>query len=199
MTVGVLGGGQLGRMLALAGYPLGLRFRFFEPAEESCVDALGERPLVLVRLRITQIDARGYRTAVSTPVLVRGDERWRGLQWREEVSFSARLRMERAMPWFVSLFGQDTLDLLELGLGGPLSGDRLAEAIAGASGSEVPVGELDITMYRDDLRPGPARALLPTEIPAGAIHDNVVVLVAALLCGGRTLRAATATNSERRN
>lgn len=31
--------------------------------------------------------------------------------------------------WFVSLFGQDTLDLLELGLGGPLSGDRLAEAI----------------------------------------------------------------------
>lgn len=31
--------------------------------------------------------------------------------------------------WFVPLFGQDTLDLLELGLGGPLSGDRLAEAI----------------------------------------------------------------------
>ncbi|MEZ0381624.1 NADPH-dependent L-lysine N(6)-monooxygenase MbtG [Mycobacterium sp. pW045] len=31
--------------------------------------------------------------------------------------------------WFVSLFGQDTLDLLELGLGGPLSGDRLAEAV----------------------------------------------------------------------
>ncbi|OBY31438.1 NADPH-dependent L-lysine N(6)-monooxygenase MbtG [Mycolicibacter kumamotonensis] len=31
--------------------------------------------------------------------------------------------------WFTSLFGQDTLDLLELGLGGPLSGDRLAEAI----------------------------------------------------------------------
>jgi len=31
--------------------------------------------------------------------------------------------------WFTSLFGQDTLDLLELGLGGPLSGERLAEAI----------------------------------------------------------------------
>lgn len=64
-------------------------------AEPIVVDALGERPLVLVRLRITQIDARGYRTAVSTPVLVRGDERWRGLQWREEVSFSARLREAR--------------------------------------------------------------------------------------------------------
>ncbi|MEO8816156.1 MAG: NADPH-dependent L-lysine N(6)-monooxygenase MbtG [Mycobacterium sp.] len=31
--------------------------------------------------------------------------------------------------WFVSLFGQDTLDLLELGLAGPLTGDRLAESI----------------------------------------------------------------------
>ena len=31
--VGILGAGQLGRMLALAGYPLGLRFRLFDPAE----------------------------------------------------------------------------------------------------------------------------------------------------------------------
>ena len=43
MIAGVLGGGQLGRMLALAGYPLGLRFRFFEPAEEAVVDGLAER------------------------------------------------------------------------------------------------------------------------------------------------------------
>ena len=35
MKIGILGGGQLGRMLALAGYPLGLRFRFLEPAPES--------------------------------------------------------------------------------------------------------------------------------------------------------------------
>jgi len=40
--VGVLGGGQLGRMLALAGYPLGLRFRFLEPAAGSPVSGLGE-------------------------------------------------------------------------------------------------------------------------------------------------------------
>ncbi len=33
--VGILGGGQLGRMLALAGYPLGLRFRFLEPTADS--------------------------------------------------------------------------------------------------------------------------------------------------------------------
>lgn len=34
-TVAILGGGQLGRMLALAGYPLGLRFRFLEPAADA--------------------------------------------------------------------------------------------------------------------------------------------------------------------
>lgn len=42
MIVGVLGGGQLGRMLALAGIPLGLRFRFLEAKSPSPVDGLGE-------------------------------------------------------------------------------------------------------------------------------------------------------------
>lgn len=34
-TIGILGAGQLGRMLALAGYPLGVRFRFADPASDS--------------------------------------------------------------------------------------------------------------------------------------------------------------------
>ena len=34
--IGILGGGQLGRMLALAGYPLGLSFRFLDPSPEAC-------------------------------------------------------------------------------------------------------------------------------------------------------------------
>ena len=42
MKLGVLGGGQLGRMLALAGYPLGLRFRFLDPAPESPVQELAD-------------------------------------------------------------------------------------------------------------------------------------------------------------
>jgi 5-(carboxyamino)imidazole ribonucleotide synthase len=42
MRVGVVGGGQLGRMLALAGYPLGLRFRFLDPAPEAPVEELAE-------------------------------------------------------------------------------------------------------------------------------------------------------------
>lgn len=43
MIIGVLGAGQLGRMLALAGYPLGFRFRFLAPAAEAAVDPLAER------------------------------------------------------------------------------------------------------------------------------------------------------------
>lgn len=42
MIVGILGGGQLGRMLALAGYPLGLRFRFLDPAQDAPAGQLGE-------------------------------------------------------------------------------------------------------------------------------------------------------------
>lgn len=42
MRVGVLGGGQLGRMLALAGYPLGLQFRFFDSTAGTPVSHLAE-------------------------------------------------------------------------------------------------------------------------------------------------------------
>ncbi|MGH7600435.1 MAG: 5-(carboxyamino)imidazole ribonucleotide synthase [bacterium] len=42
MTIGVLGGGQLGRMLALAGYPLGLRFRFYDPSPQAPAGHLAE-------------------------------------------------------------------------------------------------------------------------------------------------------------
>lgn len=41
--IGILGGGQLGRMLALAGYPLGLRFRFLDPASDAPVRYLAEQ------------------------------------------------------------------------------------------------------------------------------------------------------------
>ena len=43
MTIGILGGGQLGYMLALAGYPLGLHFRFFDPSPEAPVGRIASR------------------------------------------------------------------------------------------------------------------------------------------------------------
>ncbi|MDP2774925.1 MAG: bifunctional pyr operon transcriptional regulator/uracil phosphoribosyltransferase PyrR [Nocardioides sp.] len=83
-------------------------------------------------------------------------------------------------------------DLVLLGIprrGVPLA-QRIAERISSVEGFEVPVGSLDITMYRDDLRMKPARPLLPTEIPPGGIDGKVVVLVDDVLFSGRTIRAA---------
>ena len=40
--VACIGGGQLGRMLAIAGLPLGLRFRFLDPASDACAGEVGE-------------------------------------------------------------------------------------------------------------------------------------------------------------
>ncbi|MDJ0654007.1 MAG: 5-(carboxyamino)imidazole ribonucleotide synthase [Xanthomonadales bacterium] len=42
MKVGVLGGGQLGRMMALAGVPLGQEFVFLDPAEDACAGVVGD-------------------------------------------------------------------------------------------------------------------------------------------------------------
>ena len=42
MKVGVIGGGQLGRMLAVEGAPLGVQFTFLDPAGDACAAALGE-------------------------------------------------------------------------------------------------------------------------------------------------------------
>jgi len=83
-------------------------------------------------------------------------------------------------------------DLVLLGI--PSRGVHLAQRVAAkvseVEGVEVPVGSLDITMYRDDLRMRPARTLSPTEIPAGGIDDKVVVLVDDVLYSGRTIRSA---------
>ena len=61
---------------------------------------------------------------------------------------------------------------------------------APAAGAKVPVGTLDITMYRDDLGRHPIRVPRPTEIPQGGIDGKVVILVDDVLYSGRTIRAA---------
>jgi pyrimidine operon attenuation protein/uracil phosphoribosyltransferase len=67
---------------------------------------------------------------------------------------------------------------------------RIAAKISEVEGTEVPVGSLDITMYRDDLRMRPARTLAPTEIPSSGIDGKIVVLVDDVLYSGRTIRSA---------
>ncbi|MEO6715476.1 MAG: bifunctional pyr operon transcriptional regulator/uracil phosphoribosyltransferase PyrR [Mycobacteriales bacterium] len=83
-------------------------------------------------------------------------------------------------------------DLVLLGIPtrGVALADRLAARIREVEGIGVPVGALDPTMYRDDLRLRKPRALAETDVPDGSVDGRVVVLVDDVLFSGRTVRAA---------
>ena len=73
--------------------------------------------------------------------------------------------------------------------GVPLA-NRLAKTIKGFSNVDVPVGTLDITLYRDDLSTvAPQPVVQSTEIPF-VVDDRDIVLVDDVLYTGRTARAA---------
>ncbi len=67
---------------------------------------------------------------------------------------------------------------------------RLADRIATFAGVQLPVGSLDITLYRDDLRLRGVRPLAETVEPEGGVDGCTVILVDDVLCSGRSCRAA---------
>ncbi len=85
--------------------------------------------------------------------------------------------------------GAEGLILLGIPTRGVTLAHRLAAAMAAVEGTHIPVGALDVTMYRDDLRRQPTRAVGHTDVPA-PVDDGVVVLVDDVLYSGRTVRAA---------
>jgi pyrimidine operon attenuation protein/uracil phosphoribosyltransferase len=87
---------------------------------------------------------------------------------------------------------QGAADTVLLGIptrGAPLA-RRLAARISTFEDVDVPVGVLDITLYRDDLRRHATRAVGPTQLPPGGIDGKRVILVDDVLFSGRTVRAA---------
>ena len=85
--------------------------------------------------------------------------------------------------------GADGLVLLGIPTRGVHLASRLAKAMAEVEGQTIPVGSLDITLYRDDLRRNPTRAVGRTYLPV-KVDDAVVVLVDDVLYTGRNVRAA---------
>lgn len=83
-------------------------------------------------------------------------------------------------------------DLILVGI--PTRGVALAQRIAAhieqIEGTQVPVGILDVTMYRDDLDRHPTRSIGTTDMPETGIDNLTVVLVDDVLFSGRTVRAA---------
>ena len=86
--------------------------------------------------------------------------------------------------------GISQIALLGIPTRGAYLSQRIAALISELEGKSVPAGTLDITMYRDDLRMRPAKALLPTIVPDGGIEGRDVILIDDVFYSGRTIRAS---------
>jgi pyrimidine operon attenuation protein / uracil phosphoribosyltransferase len=99
---------------------------------------------------------------------------------------------DRMAHQIIESIAKSDFDAVLLGIptrGVPLA-QRLASRIEVFAGVALPVGSLDITLYRDDLRLHATRALGKTELPGGGIDGRRVILVDDVLFSGRTVRAA---------
>lgn len=86
--------------------------------------------------------------------------------------------------------GAENLVLLGIPTRGVTLAHRLGTLISEIAQVSVPVGALDVTLFRDDLSKHPMRSPRPTEIPVGGIDGKAVVLVDDVLFSGRSIRAA---------
>jgi pyrimidine operon attenuation protein / uracil phosphoribosyltransferase len=86
--------------------------------------------------------------------------------------------------------GAENLVLLGIPTRGVFLAERIASVIRKHSSYAIPVGSLDVTMYRDDLAKQPTRGPGVTSVPSTGITGATVVLVDDVLYSGRTVRAA---------
>jgi pyrimidine operon attenuation protein/uracil phosphoribosyltransferase len=86
--------------------------------------------------------------------------------------------------------GPEGLVLLGIPTRGVALAHRIAALVGEFAGAGIPVGALDVTLYRDDLHRNPTRTPQRTQIPPGGIDGRVVVLVDDVLFSGRSIRSA---------
>ena len=86
--------------------------------------------------------------------------------------------------------GVNNLALVGIRTGGVHLAHRLVKRIQSIEGVQVPIGELDITLYRDDLALRKSQPVLKTTSVPFDMTNKVVVLVDDVLFTGRTTRAA---------
>jgi pyrimidine operon attenuation protein/uracil phosphoribosyltransferase len=86
--------------------------------------------------------------------------------------------------------GTKDLALVGIRTGGVHLAHRLVRRIQEIEGTQIPIGELDITLYRDDLSLRKDQPILRTTSVPFKISDLKIVLVDDVLFTGRTIRAA---------
>jgi len=86
--------------------------------------------------------------------------------------------------------GTESLALVGIRTGGAHLARRLAENIKKIEGMDVPLGALDVTMYRDDISSRKKNLPLGKTDIAFSVKDMKIVLVDDVLYTGRTIRAA---------
>jgi pyrimidine operon attenuation protein/uracil phosphoribosyltransferase len=121
--------------------------------------------------------------------------RWRAMKTAEKGQLMSATEIDRTLQRLAHEIveksgGAEELILVGIRRRGVPLAQRLAGVIRGFSKREVPVGSLDITLYRDDLSTiAPQPVVHASEIPF-AVDDKVLILIDDVLYTGRTIRAA---------
>ena len=134
LQVGILGGGQLGRMLALAAYPLGMNVRVFDPAPDACASRVAEH----VQAKFTNAEAI-VRFAEGLDVVT--------FEWENVPSVAAAYLAGR-LPFFPPVLALETAQ------------DRLDERLLFASVG-IETAPYRLVETRDDLRQAVPAIALP--------------------------------------